>query len=195
LSVILFDSQFDDKHGVLRNSLGLHDAAKLELHIARLSFIRVAELEEKPLTGAFDIRYLRAIQRYIFQDVFAWAGDFREVTTSRTKSFGFPPPQFMVPSLEGIFGAVKSENYLQSLDADRFAARAGHYLGEINAVHPFREGNGRTQREFIRTLALKAGHRLTWAGLTPEENNEASRVSYATGNGEGLAAIIRKRLR
>jgi hypothetical protein len=50
-------------------------------------------------------------------------------------------------------------------------------------------------REFIRTLALKAGHRLTWAGLTPEENNEASRVSYATGNGEGLAAIIRKRLR
>jgi hypothetical protein len=65
LSVILFDSQFDDKHGVLRNSLGLHDAAKLELHIARLSFIRVAELEEKPLTGAFDIRYLRAIHLHL----------------------------------------------------------------------------------------------------------------------------------
>lgn len=99
-----------------------------------------------------------------------------------------------MPSLEGIFADLKAENYLKQLDLDAFALRAGHYLGEINAVHPFREGNGRTQREFIRTLALAAGHRLTWAGLTPDENNTASRVSYATGDSSALAALIRKRL-
>ena len=191
---ILFDAHFDDEHRVLRNKLGIKDAAELELHIARLSYIRVIELETKPLRGKFDIPHLRAIHRYIFQDIFPWAGDFREVTTSRTHSFGFPPPQFLVPSLEAIFAALKAEDHLKRLDADTFARRAGHYLGEINAVHPFREGNGRTQREFLRTLALGAGHRLTWAGLTPDENNTASRLSYAGGDSSALAALIRKRL-
>jgi cell filamentation protein len=114
--------------------------------------------------------------------------------TSRTESFGFPPPVFIASSLESIFAALRAEDWLRKLDPDRFAARAGHYLGEINAVHPFREGNGRAQREFVRTLALYAGHRLSWVGLTPEENNSASRVSYATGDSSGLAALIRKRM-
>jgi cell filamentation protein len=152
------------------------------------------ELEETPLRGNFDVPHLRAIHRYIFLDVFPWAGDFREATTSRTNSFGFPPPQFLVPSLETAFNQLRTENYLKNLDADHFAIRAGHYLGEINAIHPFREGNGRTQREFIRCVALTAGHRLVWRGLEPEENNSASRINYATGNSDALAAMIRKRL-
>ncbi len=178
----------------MRNKLGITDANELESHIARLSFIRVVELEEKPIVGRFDIAHLRLIHRHIFQDIFPWAGDFREVTTSRTNSFGFPPPQFILPSLETLFTALKAESHLKGLDPDRFAQRAGHYLGEINAIHPFREGNGRTQREFLRCLALHAGYPLAWAALTPEENNEASRVSFATGDSTLLAALIRKRL-
>lgn len=156
--------------------------------------MRVLELDAAPLPGGFDIAHLRAIHRYIFQDMFPWAGDFREVTTSRTNSFGFPPPQFLVPALDTIFAALKAENHLRGLSPDAFAVRAGHYLGEINAVHPFREGNGRTQREFIRTLAVSVDHRLTWAGLTPEENDGASRLSFATGDSSELAAMIRKRI-
>ena len=194
MGVILFDSQFDEKHRVLRNTKNLTDHAKLEAFIARQSYMRVAELEAVPLIGNFDIRHLRSIHRHIFQDVFPWAGEFREVVTSRTDSFGFPPPQFILPSLETIFLNIRKENYLQNLSPDDFARRAGHYLGEINAIHPFREGNGRTQREFIRTLALHAGHRLSWIGLEPDENNFASRISYATGDSSGLAALIRKRL-
>jgi cell filamentation protein len=194
MAVVLYDAHFDDAHRVLRNKLGITDAELLEPHIARLSFQRVAELEEHPLPGNFDIQHLRRIHHHIFQDVFPWAGDFREVTTSRTNSFGFPPPQLLIPSLETLFATLKSERHLIGLTPDAFAARAGHYLGEINAIHPFREGNGRTQREFIRTLALTAGHRLTWRNLGPEENNSASRISYSTGNTEALAALIRQRL-
>jgi cell filamentation protein len=151
-------------------------------------------LSQEPVTGRFDIPHLRAIHHAIFQDVFPWAGDFREVMTSRSGSFGFPPPQFILPSLETLFQALKAEHHLKALAPDTFALRAAQYLGEINAIHPFREGNGRTQREFLRTLALQAGHRLTWAGLTPEENNEASRISFATGDNTLFAALIRKRL-
>ena len=190
----LADSQFDEQNRVLKNNLGLVDSEELTRLAADFASARLAQLIGKPLPGNFDIPHLRAIHRYIFQDIFPWAGDFREVTTSRTNSFGFPPPQFLVPSLEGIFTALKAEDHLKRVDPDAFALRAGHYLGEINAVHPFREGNGRTQREFLRTLALRAGHKLTWAGLTPDENNTASRISYSTGDSSALAALIRKRL-
>lgn len=194
MSGVIYDSQFDDDYRILRNKLGFTDSLPLESAIAQLSYIRVMELNETPLPGRFDIPHLRAIHHYIFQDIFPWAGDFREVTTSRTNSFGFPPPQFIIPSLENIFTALRAENYLKHLDADRFALRAGHYLGEINAVHAFREGNGRAQREFIRSLALTVGHRLVWTGLTPDENNHASRISYATGDSSDLAALIRRRI-
>ena len=194
MGVILFDSQFDDRHGVLRNTKGLSDAARLEAFIARQSYMRVAELERSPLSGNFDIQHLRRIHQYIFQDVFPWAGNFREVTTARTNSFSFPPPVYILPSLETIFTNIRNENHLKHLDPDTFALRAAHYLSEINAVHPFREGNGRTQREFIRTLSLTAGHRLVWTNLTQQENNEASRISYATGDSSQLATIIRQRL-
>ena len=194
MGVVLFDSQFDDRHGVLRNTKGLSDAARLEAFIARQSYMRVAELERSPLSGNFDIQHLRRIHQYIFQDVFPWAGNFREVTTARTNSFSFPPPVYILPSLETLFTNIRNENHLKHLDPDTFALRAGYYLGEINAVHPFREGNGRTQREFIRTLALTAGHRLVWTNLAQEENNHASRISYATGDSSLLATLIRKRL-
>jgi len=194
VAVIAFDSQFDETNGLLRNTFGLRDARELERRIASLSATRVLELSRAPLKGKFDVQHLRRTHQYIFQDVFPWAGDFREVTTSRTSSFGFPPPQFLIPSLESLFAALAAERRLAGLNADAFAERAGHYLGELNAIHPFREGNGRTQREFIRTLAFDAGHRVSWRNLTPAENNEASRISFATGDHSGLAAIIRARL-
>ena len=190
----LVDSQFDELNGVLKNKLGLINSAELTKLAADFTTVRSVQLLSKPIRGKFDIPHLRAIHRYLFQDIFPWAGDFREVTTARTNSFSFPPPIYIESSLNTIFAAIRTENHLKNLDPDMFALRAGYYLGEINAVHPFREGNGRTQREFIRTLALTAGHRLVWTNLAQEENNHASRISYATGDSSLLAALIRKRL-
>jgi cell filamentation protein len=78
---------------------------------------------------------------------------------------------------------LAAENYLVNLDAALFAGRAAYYLGEVNAAHPFREGNGRTQREFIRELGLKAGHYIDWRATTIEEMTHASRSSHVTGEG------------
>jgi cell filamentation protein len=79
---------------------------------------------------------------------------------------------------------------MAALAANKFAERAAYYLGELNAAHPFREGNGRTQREFIRELGLKAGHYIDWRRTTPEEMIDASRRSHVTGDASGLANII-----
>jgi cell filamentation protein len=188
------DEQFDDQHGVLRNLLGIINPDHLTAAAASLSYPRLIELDARPLQGSFDASHLRAMHRYIFQDVFPWAGEFRTVRTSRSDSFGFPPPMFIAQALDTLFAHLANEKHLRQLTREAFAERAAFYLGEINAVHAFRDGNGRAQREFIRTLALQAGHSLTWTGLTKAENDEASRLSFTKGDNSALAAIIRIRL-
>ena len=72
----------------------------------------------------------------------------------------------MEANLKSTFAKLAAENHLKGLDADAFANRAAYYLGELNAIHPFREGNGRAQREFIRELAAEAGYRINWNRVT-----------------------------
>ena len=70
------------------------------------------------------------------------------------------------------------------------SSRTGFFLGEINAVHPFRDGNGRTQREFIRQLAVRNGYPLNWQGVTREQMGAASKLSFQKGDNTGLADLI-----
>ena len=74
-----------------------------------------------------------------------------------------------------------------------FCQRAGHYLGELNVLHPFREGNGRSIREFISQLARDAGYALNWTGIEQAEMIQASIEAYQ-GDASHLARIIRNRI-
>jgi cell filamentation protein len=103
----------------------------------------------------------------------------------------FGLPQFISSALTEVLAKLKVEHFLVGLDVDQFAARAGYYLGEINAIHPFREGNGRTQREFIRQLALRCGFVIDWTGISKDENTAASILSHLRGDASGLVRIVR----
>ncbi len=148
----IYDGHFDDEHRVLRNTLHLTDPQALEIAIADLSRARLVELQASPVKGKFDIPHIRAIHRYIFQDIFPWAGDFRTVTTARTGSFSFPPPIYIESSLQTISNNIRTENHLKHLDPNTFALRAAHYLNEINAVHPSAKA----------TAALSASSSAPW---------------------------------
>ena len=113
------------------------------------------------------------------------------VGLSKPGGAGFAVPQFIGPALDDLFDKLKGEGRLRGLRADPFAQRAAFYLGEINAVHPFREGNGRTQREFVRQLAEQAGHTISWEGFTQEGMVLASILSHTKGDNSELASIIR----
>ncbi len=82
---------------------------------------------------------------------------------------------------------------LAGLDPDRFSKRAAHYLGELNALHPFREGTGRVVREFIGQLASSSGYEIAWENTSREEMLEASIASFR-GDESRLASIIRTNL-
>jgi cell filamentation protein len=191
-------SFFNDPHSERgfpcpHNHFGISDYNRLQPIEAPLVAKRGGELEDQGITGDFTPSHLRAIHRYLFQDVFPWAGELRVVNISKGNQ-PFGPAQFIAAALEDALAKLRREDLLINLTRQAFAARAAFYLGEINAIHPFREGNGRAQREFIRQLALHAGHPLSWSavgtGFTQQQMIDASIVSHTKGDNTALAAII-----
>jgi cell filamentation protein len=80
--------------------------------------------------------------------------------------------------MNGLFEHLAKDKHLVGLDAGTFANKAAHYLAELNAIHPFREGNGRTQLSFVTLLAEQAGHSLDFSKLDPGEMLDATIMSF-----------------
>ncbi|MBZ5618870.1 MAG: Fic family protein [Acidobacteriia bacterium] len=175
---------------VLRNIPDIRDPQRLAAFEANATVARLVAADAAPLEGRFDAAHLKAIHRYIFQDVYPWAGQFRTVNISKSGAM-FAAAQFVDPALQAILRKLPGENYLAGTGIEWFAIRAGFYLGEINAVHPFRDGNGRAQREFIRELGVKAGFPIDWSKTDRDEMIAASRESLETGRSSRLAALVR----
>ena len=161
---------------VLINKLNIHDTDKLLEVERKLTMLRLMDLLEKPISGKFDLEHLRNIHKYIFQDIYPWAGKIRTVYIA--KSNMFCKVQFIEMQAKEIFGKLQKDDYLKQLSKEKFAKRAAYYFSEINALHPFREGNGRTQRELIRQLACESGYILHFAAITETEMMEASIDSF-----------------
>lgn len=158
---------------VLINLPGIRDAEELKRFERTVTKERLSQLEQNPIRGSFDLEHLKKIHRFIFQDVYPFAGEIRTETIAKDY-FTFAPAQFIVPAANDLFRQLKQEKYLKGLPLEEFADRAAFYMAEINVLHPFREGNGRTQREFIRELSVHAGYDLDWFRVDPDQLLKAS---------------------
>ena len=161
---------------VLKNKLGIRDFDALYDRERDLSSVREWELLHNPIRGSFNFEHLKRIHGYLFQDIYDWAGEVRMVDIAKGNLFC---RCFAIESeAERIFGELRAEKYLRDLAAGEFAKRLAYYLAEINALHPFREGNGRTQREFIRQLAYQNNYFVSFVGIKKDEMVEASKASF-----------------
>ena len=179
---------------VLRNLLDIHDPQQLAAFEANATAARLIELDAAPLAGQLDLVHLKAIHQFIFQGVYPWAGEFRTVNISKGGHL-FGVAAFVEPALHEVLRKLPGEHYLKGSTPRTFAMRAGYYMGEINAIHPFRDGNGRAQREFIRELAIHAGFVIDWSRVTREQMTTASVQSFTTGDSSGMAALIELSMR
>jgi cell filamentation protein len=147
---------------------------------------------DEPLPeGSLDVAHYCAIHHHLFQDVYSWAGKFRTVRISKGDS-AFCYPEHIEKEMQKLFDDLKSQNYLCELSPDEFATRAAHFLATLNAIHPFREGNGRAQTSFLLLLADHAGHPLNLDELIPERFMEAMINSF--DKDEQQLAVELKRL-
>jgi cell filamentation protein len=177
---------------VLINKLDITDAEKLHDIERKLTSLRILELIEQPIKGRFDFEQLKKIHEYIFQDIYEWAGKVRTVDIAKGNMFC--KVQFIQNQADELFGKLKRENYLRDIDRDKIPKKFAYYFAEINALHPFREGNGRTQREFIRELAINAGYTVHFCDISEEEMLEASKDSFMC-NYEKLEEIFSRCMR
>jgi len=177
---------------VLRNKAEITNAEDLDAYEGELSTLRSIEILENPIAGQFDLAHLQRIHLALFQDVYEWAGKIRTVDISRGNS-RFANVRFIESAASDIFNKLARENWLRGLDADTLSKRLAHYLSEINALHPFREGNGRVQRIFISQLSQSAGYQLDYSDLEQEQIYRAMELAF-NGDESILANLILERL-
>jgi len=170
---------------VLRNRLGLTDPGQLDKVERRLVAQRIAEGAP---TGGFDLAHLRAIHQHLFQDVYEWAGELRTVEIAKG-GHQFQFREFIETGMADVHRRLEKADFLRGLSGGAFAEAAGPIMGDVNYVHPFHEGNGRTQLQYLEQLAAQAGHPIDLARIEPERWLEASRASHG-GDYEPMAAEI-----
>lgn len=166
-----WDDYFIPGTQTLRNLIGRpakpygeDDATTLRIVEEAVTKVRISQLQLDPLNGNFDYDHFKAVHRYIFQDVYEWAGEERVAPTDRWMSKGghayYPAGPVLTDAAETQFRKLARKNLLRGLPRDEFVRELAEVWGEINVIHPFREGNTRTQVVFFTDLARHAGHAL-----------------------------------
>ena len=152
---------------VLKNKLDIRDPVLLRKVEADLSTARQAEIFRTPVVGRFTATHLCNIHRKLLGDVYSFAGHFRREDIAKG------PTRFVTYSqikekLQKLLGQLQQEKWLENVPFEAFAARSAYYMAELNYIHPFREGNGRAIREFMRLLFLHNGYVVQWDAVDVE---------------------------
>lgn len=152
---------------VLKNKLDIRDPVLLRKVEADLSSARQAEIFRTPVVGRFTATHLCNIHRKLLGDVYSFAGHFRreDIAKGTTR---FVTYSQIKEKLQRLLGQLQQEKWLENVPFEVFAARSAYYMAELNYIHPFREGNGRAIREFMRLLFLHNGYVVQWDAVDVE---------------------------
>lgn len=173
---------------------------QLEEHMTRS---RMIELAANPLDGSFDYAHMKAIHRYIFQDVYEWAGEERTAPIGqRMYKDGhayYPAGPALTAAANKEYEKIAAADFLRGLDREEFVTELAERWGELNVIHSFREGNTRSQFIFFAHLCEQAGHPLDTSafkesGSLRDEFIQARFHSQRTGRNDRLASVLEKAL-
>ena len=188
-----FNRTFYQGTDVYVNKLGIRDRTLLEETERSLTDRRAAE-GFPPRAHHRTYAGFKAIHRHLFQDLYLWAGRERNYTTGRG-AVPFAVPRYITGSMESLFKQLARDGYLVGRSERDFAAEAAKYVNEINACHPFIDGNGRAQRFWLRMLADSAAFDLALNSRDRKQWNEASRIGFIKQDHHRMARLIQSRLR
>ncbi len=178
---------------VLKNKFNITDEKELARKERTKSSIRLLEIldGEAKIKHTFDLEHLQKIHKYLFQDIYTWAGKIRDVDIAKGDTLFCKAINIDNFSKE-IFSKLKKENFFKgTTKKEELVEKLATLFLDINALHPFREGNGRTQREFVRELAEERGYNLDFKNISKEEMIELS----IRDNPKELAKIFLENIR
>lgn len=174
---------------ILKNKFGIKNAKKLEEVERKIVLAKLYDLRQNKNIGDFGVKHFISIHKYLFGDIYQFAGLTRTENIAKG-NFCFADWNFIEPELQRLLNELVNENYLEGLDRISLANRLAYYMAELNVLHPFRDGNGRTIREFIRQLAYKNGYLLDLQKAEPHDILTAAIRSVV--NTDELEKIMQK---
>lgn len=184
------DSKYCYPHSfILINKLEITDKDALNEAEREITSTRISQLKEHPVKGRFDLKHLQAIHRFIFQDIYDWAGELRTVNIAKGNQFC--NCMYLESGFGSVYKQLESDHFLIGIDPDSVCEKLAYYLGELNVVHPFREGNGRAQRAYMESLALVSGYHIDFSNITSHDMIEASADAFNC-NYSKMTAIFEK---
>lgn len=177
----------------LINKLNIRDEKKLDLVESQITVAKISILQQTPINRNFDFEHYKAIHKFIFEDLYDWAGTTRTVDISK-KGTSFVKAEDIEKIATACFERLKSQNYFKNLETDNFIKKLTDFYCVTNSLHPFREGNGRTQRVFLSQLVYNAGYEIDFAKIDSDELIIAT-IQAANGVDTYLNDILRKNIR
>ncbi|MCP1312900.1 MULTISPECIES: putative adenosine monophosphate-protein transferase Fic [unclassified Halomonas] len=160
---------------VLRNLLGITDPDELEEAERELSLINADSIEFA--SPPFDLAYLKHLHRELFGDLYDWAGELRMIDIAKGDT-RFCNVHRIVPEAEKLFAYLARQNHFVELERTDLVHACAELYGDLNVIHPFREGNGRAQRLLFEHLIINCGYQISWQTLQRDEWIEANIASY-----------------
>lgn len=178
---------------VLKNKFGIRDSERLleiekTITLGAWQDIREGKIKIKK---TFDYKHLKSLHKELFKDLYDWAGKERTVDILKPGTL-FCRAMFIEEEAKRIFNNLKKDNFLKDIkDKSKFSEKLGQLFLDINMLHPFREGNGRSQRLFIGDLVKENGYYLEWTNISKEEMIQISK----NDNVKEVAKIFKENLK
>ncbi len=189
-----FDPYFDKSIGGLRNLVGAKTTQDLKILEAQIVFANELELESIQIPRTNDLDEILLIHKQLFKDIYEWAGAIRivDIRKNEADSEFFLVVSKIPLAATYVFTELAKEHFLTGLRREEFVDRLAYYYDQLNYIHPFREGNGRTQRLFWSRVARDAGYEIDWSAIVGGENDDASRQATENMDLSGLQRMFIK---
>lgn len=177
----------------LINKFNIKDETVLAEIEAKITFAKASELEENPIKGNFDFDHYKSIHRFLFEDIYDWAGQIRTINISKmgTKFVNACDIESLALNC---FNRLKQEEYFKNYSFEVFIKNIVDLYCVTNSLHPFREGNGRTQRLFIQQLIRYNGYDIDFSQIDKDELMIAT-IQSSNGVFDNLIKIFRNSIK
>lgn len=191
------DPYFDETISDLRTLLDVKSSEEFKQIEPQIVFANELEIESLNIPRTNDFTELLSIHKQLFKNVYDWAGSIRtvDIRKNATGTDFFLVVSKIQVAATFVFSELATERCLLGLPQNRFVSRLAYFYDQLNYIHPFREGNGRTQRIFWTRVVRDAGYEIDWGLIVGEENNEASRQATEDMDLSGLIAMFSKIIR
>lgn len=167
-SITALTNDYYEGTNCLINKFNIQNEEQLAKIEAGITLAKTAELERNPINSSYDFQHYKQIHKYLFEDLYEWAGKVRTVDISK-KGTNFTPAENIEAVANACFDRLKSNNYFKNLEFNDYIDNIVDFYCATNMLHPFREGNGRTQRIFLSQLVRFCGYDINFSEIDTDE--------------------------